>query len=181
MSASGDKFVGHFVPLALAAVFFGASCGKNTTAMDGSVPPAPGPAAPGAADPAVSPHGPMGMGGGGTMPVNAWTVSGTVQLAVEFSGKSTPTDVLYVIARLPGERMPLAVERFPAPVFPLAYTLRSGHGTSPTDAPQALEVVAKLSRSGTAGPPQPGDLEGKYDGSAAPNATGVDITLNVQR
>jgi len=179
MSVSRARFVGHFVPFFLAVVFFGAACGKNTAKMDGGAAPAPGPAAPGAPDQPVSPHGPMGMGGG-AMPVNAWTIAGTVQLAPELAGKVHATDVLYVIARLPGERMPLAVERFPGPVFPLAYTLRSGHGSSPTEPPQAMEVVAKLSRSGTVGPAQPGDLEGTYEGTAAPDSTGVDITINVQ-
>jgi cytochrome c-type biogenesis protein CcmH len=114
------------------------------------------------------------------MPMNAWTVSGTIDLAPELAGKTGGSDVLYVMARVPGERMPLSVERYPAPAFPLAYRLRSGHGAGAADAPPAMEILARLSRAGTAGPPQPGDLEGTYDGTAAAGATGVDFVIDIE-
>ncbi|MBI5500969.1 MAG: hypothetical protein HY907_12055 [Deltaproteobacteria bacterium] len=156
-----------------------ASCGKNTAPMDRSNPPAvpPGGAA---GQPMASPHGGAWAGGTGAMPVNTWTISGKVELAPQFAGKVGASDVLYVIARKPGERQPLAVERYEAPAFPLDYTLHTGHGGGGPEPPAGMEVVAKLSRSGLAGPPQPGDLEGSHDGVAAAGATDVNITLNVE-
>jgi cytochrome c-type biogenesis protein CcmH len=124
------------------------------------------------------------MGGGPMAPAGAepaWTITGTIRLAPELEGKVGATDVLYVLARVAGQRMPLAVERVPAPAFPLAYTLSSGHaGGAAGGPPSALEVVARVSRAGTAGPAQPGDLEGTFDGQAAPGATGVDIVIGKQ-
>ena len=162
-----------------AAGLLAGACGKNTSPMEGPAPTVvPGGAAPSPV--AAPPHGRMPPGDpGGAMPANPWSVSGRVDLAPQFAGKVAQTDVLFVMAREPGKRMPVSVERFPAPRFPLEYTLHSGHGES-TAAPPAMEVVARLSRGGTAGPPQPGDLEGTYAGTATAGATGVNVVLDVQ-
>ena len=114
------------------------------------------------------------------MPQNAWTIAGTIELPPALAGKTGPSDVLYVFAREPGQGQPVAVERYEAPAFPLSYALQSGHGPAGTNPPPAMEVVAKLSRSGMAGPPQPGDLEGRYDGVATAGASGVDIVLDIE-
>ena len=160
-----------------------ASCGKNATRLDGSGPP-PTTQPAGPVEPMANPHtgammgGPPGAQGA---PVPEWTIAGTIQVAPEFAGKAGASDVLFVMARVPGQHMPVAVERFAAPTFPLAYTLRSGHAAGQAGGPpQQLEVLARLSRSGTAGPPQPGDLEGVFDGQASPGATGIDFVVGKQ-
>jgi cytochrome c-type biogenesis protein CcmH len=160
-----------------------ASCGKNATRLDGAgPPPATQPAGP--VEPMANPHaGAMtgGTPGAPVEPVPEWTIGGTIQLVPEFAGKVGESDVLFVMARVPGQRMPVAVERFAAPTFPLAYTLHSGHSAGPAGGPPPqLEILARLSRSGTAGPPQPGDLEGIFDGQASPGATGVDFVVGKQ-
>jgi hypothetical protein len=185
MGVSGTTFVRtarSFGPAIVLLVLV--SCGKNTAPMDKqstAAAPGAGPASPGGAPgaPMPSPHGAW-AGGGGAMPQNAWTISGTIDLAPAFTGKTQPTDVLYIFAREPGQGQPVAVERYPSPVFPLQYALQSGHGPAGTNPPPSMEVVAKLSRSGMAGPPKPGDLEGRYDGVATAGASGIDVVLDIE-
>jgi cytochrome c-type biogenesis protein CcmH len=108
----------------------------------------------------------------------AWTVSGTVTLAPAVAYEKGANDVLFVTARVPGRRMPVAVARLPAPSFPQRYELRAGHATNDAGGmPIELEIAARLSRSGLAGPVQPGDLEGAREGKVAPGADGIDIVI----
>ena len=86
------------------------------------------------------------------------SVSGMVELDPKL--KAAPGDVVMVIARLPGQRMPLAVMRVPATSFPLAFTLDDSLAMSPQariSSATEVEVEARVSKSGQA-IPQAGDM-----------------------
>jgi cytochrome c-type biogenesis protein CcmH len=115
-------------------------------------------------------------------PAPGWTVTGTVRLAPGSETAVPAGAVLYLTARAPGERMPLAVERVEAPRFPLPFVLRSGHGMGGSNVvPERLEVGARLSRSGAAGPAAPGDREGRSAEAVPPGATNVEVILDGAR
>jgi len=92
-------------------------------------------------------------GGGGQ-------VSGTVELDPALKGKPGPDDVLMIVARLPGTRMPLAAVRLRAAELPVKFTLddsQSMNPQSPLSAAGEVEVEARISKTGMA-KPEPGDL-----------------------
>ncbi|HEY8371096.1 MAG TPA: tetratricopeptide repeat protein [Thermodesulfobacteriota bacterium] len=111
-------------------------------------------------------------------PAPAPIVTGTVTLGPGVTGGAEQAGALFVIARR-GSGPPLAVKRIESPRFPVHYTL------GPEDAmlrdrpvEGELEIVARLSRSGAAGPAQPGDLEGRFPRNPVrPGAANVDIVL----
>ncbi|MEI6801529.1 MAG: c-type cytochrome biogenesis protein CcmI [Burkholderiales bacterium] len=88
------------------------------------------------------------------------SVSGEVDLAPALKGKLTPNDVVMVIARLPGSRMPMAVLRVPATQLPLKFTLDDSLAMNPqaliSNAAQ-VEVDVRISKTGMA-MPEAGDL-----------------------
>ena len=170
--------------VACLAVLVASGCDRNTASLEAL--DAPGSGAPvgmpGGQPPALPPGGAWAGGPPQASSVPAWSVSGTVALAAELVGRVPPDAVLFVFARVPGQRMPAAVQRFPAPRFPVAFTLQAGHAGEPDGAaPAQLEVVARVSRGGMAGPPQAGDLEGQAPGPCAPGATGVTVTVDTAR
>lgn len=88
------------------------------------------------------------------------SVSGEVTLDPNLKSKVQPTDVVMVIARLPGTRMPMAVLRTPATQLPLKFTLDDSLAMNPqsliSNAAQ-VEVEVRISKTGMA-MPEPGDL-----------------------
>ncbi|HET7866994.1 MAG TPA: c-type cytochrome biogenesis protein CcmI, partial [Burkholderiaceae bacterium] len=87
-------------------------------------------------------------------------VSGTVELDPALKGKAAPDDVLMIIARRPGTRMPLAAVRLRASELPVKFTLddsQSMDPQSPLSAAAEVEVEARISKTGMA-KPEPGDL-----------------------
>lgn len=87
------------------------------------------------------------------------SVTGTVELDPKL--KAAAGDIVMVIARAPGQRMPLAVMRVPATSFPLAFTLDDSLAMSPQariSAASEVEIEARISKSGQA-TAQPGDLQ----------------------
>lgn len=87
-------------------------------------------------------------------------VSGTVELDPALKGKAAPDDVLMIIARLPGTRMPLAAVRLRASDMPAKFMLddsQSMNPQSPLSAAAEVEVEARISKTGMA-KPEPGDL-----------------------
>lgn len=87
-------------------------------------------------------------------------VQGEVSLAPAVQAKLPAQATLLVIARRPGERMPLAVLRVPAAKLPYAFTLDDSLAMSPTNklsSVSEVEVLARLSQSGQAAA-QAGDL-----------------------
>ena len=88
------------------------------------------------------------------------SVSGEVELDAALKGKALPTDIVMVIARLPGSRMPMAVLRVPTSQLPLKFTLDDSLAMNPesliSNAAQ-VEVEVRISKTGMARP-EPGDL-----------------------
>ena len=88
------------------------------------------------------------------------SVSGEVDMDPLLKGKALATDIVMVIARLPGTRMPMAVLRVPASQLPLKFTLDDSLAMNPqsliSNASQ-VEVEVRISKTGMA-MPEPGDL-----------------------
>jgi cytochrome c-type biogenesis protein CcmH len=105
-------------------------------------------------------------------------VTGTVTLGPAVTGGESQAGALFVIARR-GSGPPLAVKRIESPRFPLTYTLGPEDAMLRDRAVEGdLEIVARLSRSGAAGPARPGDLEGRFARNPVrPGAANVDIVL----
>ena len=98
-------------------------------------------------------------------PTSGRTVTGTIQLSPELRQEVSPGAALFIILRQ-GRGAPLAVKRIRQPQFPLTYSV----GAEDRMAARGrafegrVEVVARLDRDGAAGPPGPGDLEGRLEG-----------------
>lgn len=90
----------------------------------------------------------------------AASVSGTVELDPALQARAQPGDTVLVIARAPGNRIPLAVLRVPAARLPLKFTLDDSLAMSPQallSTASEIEVEARISRNGQARP-EAGDL-----------------------
>jgi cytochrome c-type biogenesis protein CcmH len=105
-------------------------------------------------------------------------IEGRVELERGLAGQVKPDDTVFIFARLPGERMPLAMLRRKAGELPLAFRLDDNAAMSPaaklSDASEVV-IVARVSRSGQA-QPQAGDLEGS-SARTRPGATGVVVKI----
>lgn len=80
-------------------------------------------------------------------------VSGTVELAPAMKDKTAPSDVVMVIARLPGTRVPLAVLRAPASELPIKFTLDDSLAMNPQaliSTAKEVEIEARVSKTGMA-------------------------------
>jgi len=112
----------------------------------------------------LSPPAPNATSGAaGTKPgaANA-SVSGTVSLSAALRAQVSPTDTVFIFARLADSRMPLAAERKQVKDLPYAFTLDDSKSMSPAARlSSAAQVVvgARISKSGDA-IPQPGDFSG---------------------
>jgi len=87
-------------------------------------------------------------------------IKGTVELDPALKARALPDDVVMVIARRPGTRMPLAVLRTRAAELPLRFTLDDSLSMDPNSrlsSAREIEVEARISRSGLARQ-EPGDL-----------------------
>lgn len=87
-------------------------------------------------------------------------IRGTVELDPALKARASPDDVVMVIARRPGTRMPLAVLRTRAAELPLQFTLDDSLSMDPNSrlsSAREIEVEARISRSGLARQ-EPGDL-----------------------
>ena len=109
-----------------------------------------------------------GLGSGSTerpakkMPLAAHdaSISGTVALGNAVRQNIRPTDVLMVIARKPGERMPIAVYRVESSVWPIQFKIDDTMNMNPQirlSQQKSIELEARLSKSGQA-KPETGDL-----------------------
>lgn len=105
------------------------------------------------------------------------SVSGTVTLAPELAGKVQDTAALFLILRK-ASGPPFAVKRFASPRFPLDYRIGAADvmmAGSPFEG--EVRVSARVSQSGSAGPAQPGDLEGEHAASVQVGAQRVAVTI----
>jgi cytochrome c-type biogenesis protein CcmH len=87
-------------------------------------------------------------------------VSGQVEIMPELKSKIKAGDVLMVIARKPGERMPVAVLKTSVTAFPINFVLNDALAMSPNALISQLPEVSvevRISKTGMA-MPEPGDL-----------------------
>ncbi len=87
-------------------------------------------------------------------------VSGQVEIAPELKSKIQPGDVFMVIARKPGERMPVAVLKTAVTAFPMNFVLNDALAMSPNALISQLPEVSvevRISKTGMA-MPESGDL-----------------------
>lgn len=115
--------------------------------------------------------------------IAAETISGTVTIDPALAKQVTPTDVLFITARVPAAggtpgRM-VAAKRMDSLKFPLKYTLTPQDVMMGGPFQGKVNITARVKKSGSAGPPEPGDLEGQY--AKNPATVGdqhVDILIN---
>lgn len=102
-------------------------------------------------------------------------------MASELRARLKEGDTLFIIARRNGGGAgpPFAVKRVAHPRFPVSYQL------GPEDVMMAgapfdgeVHISARLTKAGSAGPAQRGDLEGEYPGRVAVGARGVNIVIS---
>lgn len=124
-----------------------------------------------------------GAGSGAkTVAASGATVSGTVSLAPTLQARLSPDDTVMVIARAPGQRMPLAVLRKRAAELPLRFTLDDSLAMSPQatlSTAAQVEVEARISKSGMA-KPEPGDLMSAVQ-TVQPGAKGLQLLVDQVR
>ena len=92
--------------------------------------------------------------------VSGKTISGQIDLSPELKSKIKPGDMLMVIARQPGERMPVAVLKVPANKFPFSFVLDDSLAMNPNKRISQLSEVSvevRISKTGMA-KAEPGDL-----------------------
>lgn len=92
--------------------------------------------------------------------VSGKDIGGVVELSVELKSKVKPGDVLMIIARQPGERMPVAVLRESAGEFPVRFVLNDALAMNPNQPLSKLSEVSlevRISKTGMA-KPEAGDL-----------------------
>ncbi len=87
-------------------------------------------------------------------------ISGKIELSPELKSKIKSGDIVMVIARKPGERMPVAVLRVPATDFPMSFTLNDALAMNPAAPLSQLSeasIEVRISKTGMA-KPEAGDL-----------------------
>jgi cytochrome c-type biogenesis protein CcmH len=140
---------------------------------------APGPTS-GALPPGHPPVAGTGTGTAGAPPREGAAISGTVSVAPALLGRTSATDVLYLIARNRASKTVVAVRREDGSKFPRAFELSAADAMAkeqPFVGP--FDVTARLSKSGDA-IPAPGDLEGTAL-NVAEGARGVTVLIEKVR
>ena len=87
-------------------------------------------------------------------------ISGKIELSADIKSKINSGDIVMVIARKPGERMPVAVLRVPASNFPMSFTLNDSLAMNPSAPLSQLteaSIEVRISKTGMA-KPEAGDL-----------------------
>ena len=101
--------------------------------------------------PAASPVAPALAGKG---------ISGTIEIAADLKSKLKVGDIVMVIARQPGERMPVAVLKTSASEFPMSFSLTDALAMNPSAPLSKLteaSIEVRISKTGMA-KPEAGDL-----------------------
>ena len=144
-------------------------------------------AAPDELPPAPRPRGapPVGAPAGGTAranPAKAEPIRGEVRVAEALRERLRSDAVLFIIARVGGAGPPLAVKRIRSPRFPLQFSIGPDDRMIATRPFQgALQLTARLDADGDAISRDPGDLQGRADGTYPPGASNVTIVLDEAR
>ena len=108
-------------------------------------------------------------------------ISGTVTIDPSVIDNMAPTDVLFVIVRRPsGPPRPLAALRIERPTFPQPFEITNANVMiQGSEIKGMVAVFARLDKDGSAGPTQPGDIEGEFlKNPTMAGAQGVEIVLN---
>jgi len=110
---------------------------------------------------------------------SAAPITGTVELAPEFAGRTPANAVLFIIARH-GAGPPLAVKRVADPKFPVEFSIGPEDRmiqSMPFAGP--IELTARIDGDGNATSRSPGDVMGTArTGPVQPGAAGVAILLD---
>ena len=108
-------------------------------------------------------------------------ISGTVSIDPALAPLVQPNDVLFVIVRRPGGApRPLAAIRIEHPKFPVPFQITNTDVMMPgSELRGMVAVVARLDKDGSAGPAQPGDIEGEFaKNPTMVGADNIEIVLN---
>lgn len=101
-----------------------------------------------------------GLAASSVAPTVAKGISGKIELAADLKSKVKPGDIVMVIARKPGERMPVAVLRVAAADFPMNFVLNDALAMNPSAPLSQLSeasIEVRISKTGMA-KPEAGDL-----------------------
>ncbi len=105
-------------------------------------------------------------------------IRGTVSLRPGLEAQARSAPVLFIIVRDDSGSL-IAVTRVIEPRFPLRYRIGPEDAMMPgTPLQGSVQVSARLSQSGRAGPAEPGDLEGEHPGRVSVGEGGADIVLS---
>jgi cytochrome c-type biogenesis protein CcmH len=88
------------------------------------------------------------------------SISGKIELSANLKFSLKPGDIVMVIARKPGERMPVAVLRVPVADFPMSFSLTDALAMNPSAPLSQLSeasIEVRISKTGMA-KPEAGDL-----------------------
>jgi hypothetical protein len=158
--------------------FFLLSCSQNSFEPEGAAPPAPanprvarpiqkdGPR--GATDPAPQAETAPAAGPG--------SIAGTVQLPEPLRGKFKPGASLFVIARVPGNPMPLAAQKNTVGSFPFSFMLGAEDSMVGEALPQDVELILRLDQDGDITTRTAGDLVA----GPVPASLGQTLTLTLE-
>jgi len=111
----------------------------------------------------------------------AGSLAGTVTLDPAVASRMAPTDVLFVIVRRPsGPPRPLAALRIEHPTFPQHFEITNADVIiQGSELKGMVAVTARLDKDGSAGPAQPGDIEGEFvKNPTMVGAKDIEIVLN---
>jgi cytochrome c-type biogenesis protein CcmH len=92
--------------------------------------------------------------------VNTKGISGKIEIAADIKSKVRSSDIVMVIARKPGERMPVAVLRTSVLEFPMSFSLTDALAMNPSSPLSQLSeasIEVRISKTGMA-MPESGDL-----------------------
>ena len=87
-------------------------------------------------------------------------ISGKIEISADLKSKVKPSDILMVIARKPGERMPVAVLKTSVAEFPMSFSLTDALAMNPSAPLSQLSdasIEVRISKTGMA-KPEAGDL-----------------------
>lgn len=111
----------------------------------------------------------------------AGSISGTVTIDPALASQVAATDVLFVIVRRPsGPPRPLAALRIERPQFPQPFEVTNADVMiQGSELKGMVAIIARLDKDGSAGPAQPGDIEGEFaKNPTMAGAKDVAIVLN---
>jgi cytochrome c-type biogenesis protein CcmH len=109
------------------------------------------------------------------------SISGVVTIDPALASKVSSTDVLFVMVKRPsGPPRPLAAIRIEHPTFPVPFEVTNADViVQGSELKGVVNIVARLDKDGSAGPAQPGDIEGDYaKNPTMAGAKNVEIVLN---